>query len=402
MNIFLKIIAGLSVMTFIVGCSNDSPIGVASNEQNKTAVAITLGEDSYFTAAYDSYYGSSYAFVTANDHNLYYKVNQRGEWWPIWVAMPIGSITGMISSVYQPVQGNLFVFSRSTNTNQLKYIYESKGGNWSDWTTTGPRFSGDIKVKKIFFDEGFRIIVKNSDDNKLNTIVCCSRWGTWSQIPDCPTIPVKFDFQYMGANNTAAIVIARGIYSGGTNWIFAIGLNVGSDIYSGAYTYWVPFSMDDNIEDLAMAVNADGRVEAFAIHSDYSLWHRYQTDLTQPNANNPIGNWSNWEQLTASNTCKSRLTAVTTPDGRIEVFFNSYPDGNLRHIYQTAPSSGWSPACDFENGTVQTNKPIATVPYPGNNRLSVFAVNPSNTVVNYSKQHSATEWWWDPFTSFGL
>jgi len=77
--------------------------------------------------------------------------------------------------------------------------------------------------------------------------------------------------------------------------------------------------------------NADGRLEVFAIGSDKSLYHGWQTA--------PNNGWSeNWESLGGQ---MKYITAARNADGRLEVFA-VFLDNTLWHIWQTEHIAGWS------------------------------------------------------------
>jgi hypothetical protein len=81
--------------------------------------------------------------------------------------------------------------------------------------------------------------------------------------------------------------------------------------------------------------NADGRLEVFAIGSFNTLWHIWQTA--------PSGGWSSWTSLgTPAGAASLGQPAVAqNADGRLEVFV-SVLGGALWHLWQTAPGAGWS------------------------------------------------------------
>jgi hypothetical protein len=76
----------------------------------------------------------------------------------------------------------------------------------------------------------------------------------------------------------------------------------------------------------AVAVNEDGRLEAFARGTDDALWHIAQTA--------PAGNWSNWATL--GGWLDDKIATVVTSDGRVEVFAAS-GDESLWYIAQGGP-----------------------------------------------------------------
>ena len=73
-----------------------------------------------------------------------------------------------------------------------------------------------------------------------------------------------------------------------------------------------------------------GRLEVFARGSDHALWHMWQTA--------PSNGWSGWASL--GGWIDSPVVARNA-DGRLEVFVIG-SDNALWHMWQTAPNNGWS------------------------------------------------------------
>ena len=118
---------------------------------------------------------------------------------------------------------------------------------------------------------------------------------------------------------------------------------------------------------IAVANNADGRLEIFARGTDGALWHQWQT---APSA----GPWSGWSGLGGG--------IVGTPavgqnaDGRLEVFVRG-TDGALWHQWQVAPNGTWS-GWSFLGGGIRN-------PVVGRNadgRMEVFVRGDDGAVWN--------------------
>lgn len=109
---------------------------------------------------------------------------------------------------------------------------------------------------------------------------------------------------------------------------------------------------------IAIAQNADGRLEAFVRAVDNALWHTWQTS--------PGDSWSAWESL--GGVLNSDPAVGRNADGRLEVF--AIGSGNsLWHIWQTSRGGNWS-AWDALGGTLNGN-PAVTLNAHG--RLEVVA-----------------------------
>ncbi len=76
--------------------------------------------------------------------------------------------------------------------------------------------------------------------------------------------------------------------------------------------------------------NADGRLEIFARGGDGAVWHMWQTA--------PSNGWSGWYSLGG---WIDLLKVASNDDGRMEVFARG-GDAAVWHMWQTAPSNGWS------------------------------------------------------------
>ncbi len=90
-----------------------------------------------------------------------------------------------------------------------------------------------------------------------------------------------------------------------------------------------------------IAPSADGRLEVFAVGETggaeirVALCHIWQTAV-----NNGWSQWKSLGVLTADKRFWSSSAIAPSADGRLELFMQY--GGTLRHIWQTAPSSGWS------------------------------------------------------------
>lgn len=93
-------------------------------------------------------------------------------------------------------------------------------------------------------------------------------------------------------------------------------------------------SLEGNISQMRVGVNADGRLEIFGFSQAEALLHDYQLS--------PGGAWSGWQTLSAPRTISDYLAVAENLDGRIEVFGIGPTDLTVKDIYQTAPNNGWS------------------------------------------------------------
>jgi hypothetical protein len=95
-----------------------------------------------------------------------------------------------------------------------------------------------------------------------------------------------------------------------------------------------------------VAPNADGRLDLFGVGVDLqrtfeggALWHQWQTA--------PGNGWSDWSSLgTPGVNLLGTMAIAANADGRLD-FFAPSVDGALWHLWQTAPSNGWSDWSSF-------------------------------------------------------
>ncbi|MEU6716971.1 family 43 glycosylhydrolase [Nonomuraea sp. NPDC046802] len=138
----------------------------------------------------------------------------------------------------------------------------------------------------------------------------------------------------------------------------------------------------------AVARNADGRLEVFAISADgASIIHRWQTA--------PSGGWSAWATF---GTAAGAVPSIgQNADGRLEVYALGVDGANLMRRVQTSPSGGWGPWETFGG-------PAGAVPAVGRNadgRLEVFALAPAGASIAHRWQLAANSNQWSEWETFG-
>jgi hypothetical protein len=116
------------------------------------------------------------------------------------------------------------------------------------------------------------------------------------------------------------------------------------------------------ISEPAVGINSDGRLELFAVTTDGSLSHRWQ--------GSPGGGWSGWHSLSGE-LWPSGIAVAPNADGRLQVFAASRSPATPNHLVTKwqKPGGVWSLWTDFGG-------PMSTAPGVGRNqdgRLEVFA-----------------------------
>jgi hypothetical protein len=87
----------------------------------------------------------------------------------------------------------------------------------------------------------------------------------------------------------------------------------------------------------AIGPDLDGRLQLFAMGSSGTLYHRRQTQT----GGFADWEWSDWEAFSATKFNPKAVPVLSSnADGRLELFLIA--NGGLAHIWETAPSNGWS------------------------------------------------------------
>ena len=223
----------------------------------------------------------------------------------------------------------------------LQHIWQTAPGNgWVDWRSHGAPANVALTGQPA---------MAASADGRLELFLVGSDvqlWHIWQTAPGNGWSDWTSHGRPLGLGfaGTAGLAIA----SGGTGSerrleLFAIA-NDGSlwQIWQTApnngWANWSSHSAPPGVQLVggpAVAASAGGRLELFAVGSDGALWHIWQTapgdgwTNTWTSHGNPAG-----VQLTGS------PTLAASADGRLELFAVG-SDGALWHIWQTAPDNGW-------------------------------------------------------------
>ena len=121
---------------------------------------------------------------------------------------------------------------------------------------------------------------------------------------------------------------------------------------------------------ITTGINADGRLEGFAIGNDRMLYHNWQV---------PTGNgWSGWYQM--GGPVAGRPTVAYNADGRMEVFVVGWNNGPLLHAWQYALNGTWS-NLKSEGGTMSSSAGVAVARNPGG-RLEAFVIGDDDQIWN--------------------
>jgi hypothetical protein len=110
---------------------------------------------------------------------------------------------------------------------------------------------------------------------------------------------------------------------------------------NGSWSSWSNLgwpSAGVRVADLAVGANADGRLELFGSDQSGEVWHVWQTA--------PNSGWSSWASL--GGEAFSAPLVGRNQDGRLEVFVEGRTAGSpptasgVWHRWQTTPGGAWS------------------------------------------------------------
>jgi len=169
------------------------------------------------------------------------------------------------------------------------------------------------------------------DDGSLNhawQTAPSGPWSPWNGLAPASTLasgPAR-----ASANQDGRIEIF-GMQSGGVLWhIWQTAPNNG---WSAGGVLGQPGT--PIVGSAAVGKNQDGRLEVFGVGQDKALHHIWQTS--------PNNGWSSWSSLAAPppGIDIGDPRVINNQDGRLEVFVQA-ADGNVWHVWQTAPNNGWS------------------------------------------------------------
>jgi hypothetical protein len=190
--------------------------------------------------------------------------------------------------------GRLEVFVGSDG--ELWHIWQTPGGGWSDWTShgtpPGTRLQGDYPPAIAANSEGRLELFTVGDDGVLWHLWQTAPSGGWSTWASHGT-PPGTDFKFSGSPAVAASADGRLelLITGTDQQLWHINQTSPSGGWCQWYSHGVPpppadFPNRGLWGELALALNAAGRLELFAIATDGSLCHIWQTSQN--------GGWSDW------------------------------------------------------------------------------------------------------------
>ncbi|MBI4616079.1 MAG: N-acetylmuramoyl-L-alanine amidase [Planctomycetes bacterium] len=153
----------------------------------------------------------------------------------------------------------------------------------------------------------------------------------------------------------------------------------------GYWSYPVPMPGTHAVERVAVALNADGRLEAFYVSSNRAILHQWQLAPNQ--------DWGKPRPMDGSPLADS-IAAVANADGRLEVFY--LLGGAIRHQWQLAPAGApvngryWSDPqpIRYAPGAVRRMLPLANP----DGRLEIFYLRADASVYHQWQDAPNADW----------
>ena len=145
---------------------------------------------------------------------------------------------------------------------------------------------------------------------------------------------------------------------------------------------WRRFYGEEIITKVWFGTNADGRLEAFGLGANNTVWHTVQAV--------PSGDWSGSWELLHGNEQRFQLAVARNSDGRLELFGLS-PDNRIWHTLQKTPNGEWD---DGWQELYSSNDKLKNIVVAQNSdgRLELLGVGSDNQVWRTFQKNPGTDW----------
>ncbi|GCF07758.1 hypothetical protein KDI_13220 [Dictyobacter arantiisoli] len=320
-------------------------------------------------------------FARGSDNNIWhnYQLNANGAGgWVGWGTLQSNQTFNGNPVVAVNKNGTLEIFARGSDNNIWHNYQAQPGAGWVGWGTlqSGHTFSGDPDV--IMNTDGrLEVFARGSDNNIWHNYQAQpgAGWVGWGTLQSGQV----FQGHPSAVLNTdgRVEVFARG--SDNNIW-HNYQLAAGG---TGGWAGWGAIQSGYQFKDSpTVGMNADGRVEIFAVNNDNNIWHNYQV--------NAGAGWNNWSAVVPGYQFTSNAAVAYNSDGRMEIFARS-TDNTIWHTYQKAANSGWSTTWQQLQTTTFQGTPAAIA--NSNGVLETFALgNDSNFWHTYQLTAGTGNW----------
>lgn len=287
------------------------------------------------------------AFVVGADNAVYHLWQQSagGAWSGF---SRLGGFAASAPVVARNADGRLEVFFVGIDRTIQHAWQTTPGGAWSGWASRGG-FSASVPSIGVNADGRLELFVVGTD-NSLKHAWQTTPGGAWSGWYDLGG--------YLRSKPSV------GVNADGRLEVFAVGADrqlthAWQTAPNGGWSSWAP--MGGWIAgDVAVARNADGRLEVIARGGEGVLNRVKQVA--------PNSGWGGWMTLVGDRATSSPVVAVNA-DGRLEAFYRT--SNRLHHVWQTSPGGFWSSAAE-EGGSPVVDELAVERNVDG--ALEVFAV----------------------------
>ena len=255
-------------------------------------------------------------FALGKDKQLYHlwQSGAAGAWgqWALLGGKGIGQF-----HVSRDAAKVLHVYAIASGGECVHISQVGANGGWGAWSSLGGH--GFLEVHAGIGVGGKQIVVVADAYHVLHATITPAQ-PNWQPVP----LPLVNTFTVIeddsGTLNIVALTDAKGAYhalqKGGT-----LDFSTTEDLAG------------HDLAEVCAALNADGRLEVFALGGDGKIYHRWKV---------ASGQWSEWTGLGATQDATfTDLVALRTPQGPI-ASFALLSDGQPATIAQTAPNGGWA------------------------------------------------------------
>ena len=252
----------------------------------------------------------------------------------------------------------------------------------SDWVSLGAPDTGVLgaPVAGHNLDGRLEVYVVSKDGNLWH------RWqggpfGLWQPWQTVLAVSPGISAPPRVGYNRDGRIEVYGMQSGGVLWhVWQTAVNGG---WSGGGSLGAPSG--GIIGGVTVVNNQDGRLEIFGVGSDHQLHHIWQTS--------PNNGWSGWASLGAPGPGIQigDPRVVRNADGRLEVFLLA-GDQKIWHIWQTAPNNGWSGWASLGGPAVQITNGAPFVGNNGDGRIEVFATGADGGIYHIWQTAPSNGW----------
>jgi hypothetical protein len=340
-------------------CVNALNVGAGDSDtflgcRSVTVVPLVVG-----TGVVGNADGRLEAFAVQADHTLRHIFQTTpGGGWSQWYAFSSISLTGRVE-VAANGDGRLEVFGVGTD-GQLWHAWQQCAGcGWSDWFPLGGQWQPDRFSVAANVDGRLEVFAVGVDGS-LQHDWQSNGWSGWfSLTPPWSPSPSATVAGVAAARQTDGRLAVTAVDPAGRLVV---------DVQAGPGFGWSPWQAlaTGGIAGApVLGVNADRRLEVFAVGSDHRLWHAFQ---------NNDGSWSTIGPLSGSFDAASALAVADNEDQRLEVFGSAPTSHAIVHVWQGLPNQPFGAVVPL--GGTGTNLAAASNP---DGRVELFTMTPPVT-----------------------